>query len=206
MAGRRTVRIAGVLVVSTVVAVPGWGSGFAPRSQGPCELGTGVSTTVHAIAGGVVQPADLPGGWRLESAQTLPKGTVADGPSSHRLGGAVLFARRSAAPELALTSSAELEPSASAACRTYHGWLHSLLTAGVGTRLRSLPLRLGREHALLDSNEPVFGPMVEISWYRGPVYAAVQIQFRTRSAAGAAHRLALHFATASDRRLRRILG
>ena len=109
-------RIAGVLVVSTMVAVPGWASGFASRSQGPCQLGTGVSTTVHALAGVVIQPADLPRGWRFESAQTLPKGTVADGPSSHRLGGALLFARQSAAPELALTSSAELEPTASAAC------------------------------------------------------------------------------------------
>ncbi len=90
-----------MLVVSTVVAVPGWGSVFAGRSQFSCDLGPGVSTTVRSLAGGVVQAADLPRGWQFESAQTLPKGTVADGPSSHRLGGAVMFARQSAAPELA---------------------------------------------------------------------------------------------------------
>src|SRR2546426_12231993 len=110
MAGRRTVRIAGVLLASTLVAVPGWGSGFARRSQLSCDLGPGASAAVRALVGGVVQPADLPRGWQFESVQTLPKGTVADGPSTHRLGGAVMFARQSAAPELALTSSAEAEP------------------------------------------------------------------------------------------------
>lgn len=160
---------------------------------------------VPALARAVVQPTDLPRGWRFERAQTLPKGTRADGPSSHRLGGALAFARRPSAPDLTLTSTAEVEPSASQACRTYHGWLRSLLGAGVGTRSRRLPVRLGREHALLESNETAFGPMVTISWYRGPVYAEVQVQYRTRNAAAQAHRVALHFATASDRRIQRIL-
>jgi hypothetical protein len=169
-----------------------------------CDVEPGSPTNVAALAGAVVQAADLPQGWRLQRALTLPKGTSADGPSAKRLGGAVVFARQISAPELALTSVAELEASPAAACRTYHSWLRSLLGAGVGTRLRTIRLSLGRESALLESKETAFGPMVEISWYRGPVYAAVQVQFRAPAAAAAAHRMALLFAAAADARLRRI--
>jgi hypothetical protein len=116
-----------------------------------------------------------------------------------------MFARRPAVPELALTSTAELEADASAACLTYHHWLRALLTAGVGTHARRVDAQIGREATLLESNEAAFGPMVEVLWYRGPIFAAVQVQFRRRAAAAEAHRLALLFAGASDVRLRRIL-
>src|SRR5205809_199810 len=96
-----------------------------------------------------------------------PEKPSSRGARAFALAGAVPFAHRVGRPDLSLTSSAELEPGASAACRTYHRWLRSLLGAGVGTRRRSLSIRLGRERALLESNETAFGPMVSISWYRG---------------------------------------
>jgi hypothetical protein len=170
-----------------------------------CAFSTRASPTVRALAAATVQPADLARGWKRQRASLLPRGTSADGPSSHRIGGAVMFARRAAEPELALTSSVELERGAVGACSTYHRWLRALLGARVGTKVEKVPTRLGRETTLLASNETAFGPMVEILWYRGPVLAAVQVQFRSRAANMAAHRWALRFATASDARLRRVL-
>ena len=205
VAGATGLRLAAALVVSVAVAGPDSSSSSARPARISCDLGAGASVNVSALPGVVVQQADIPRGWRFERMRTLPKGTSADGPSSHRIGGAVAFARRPSAPDLALTSTAELEPRASVACRTFHNWIRTLLTAGVGARSRPLPVRLGREHALLESNEPAFGPMVSISWYRGPVYAVIQVQYRTRNASAEAHRVALHFATASDRRIRPIL-
>ena len=194
-----------VLVAAALVVAAAWTSTSAGHSALSCDVRTGHSTTVRALARAVVQPADLPRGWRFERTSILPKGTSADGPSSHRLGGAVTFAHRAGRPDLSLTSSAELEPSASAACRTYHRWLRSLLGAGVGARRRAAGVSLGRERALLESNETAFGPMVSISWYRGAVYAEVQVQFRGASASVAAHRAAVRLASASDLRLQKLL-
>src|SRR5437667_3154474 len=144
--GARAFALAG----AALVAGAAWTSSSAGHSALSCDVRTGHSTTVRALARAVVQRADLPPGWRFERASILPKGTSADGPSLRRLGGAVAFAHRVGRPDLSLTSSAELEPGASAACRTYHRWLRSLLGAGVGTRRRSLSIRLGRERALLE--------------------------------------------------------
>ena len=199
------VRKASLLIASAFLASAVGSSSSAGRSVLSCDLRTGASTTVRALAHAVVQSADLPRAWQFEHARILPRGTTADGPSSHRLGGAVAFAHRARKPDLYLTSSAELETSASAACRTYRRWLRSLLGAGVGTRRRPLNIRLGREHALLESNETAFGPMFTISWYRGPVYAEVQVQFRVSTASVAARSSAVRFAAASDRRIQKIL-